>query len=75
MNMCVVGGSGKLEQYVISHALTRDDQTAAVCREERVTKRDHHRDQRSFVICSALSAIEQAGGISRDEPHPKGARI
>ena len=40
MKVCIVGSSGKLEQYLVQHALDRGHEVIGVCREESVGKLD-----------------------------------
>jgi hypothetical protein len=40
MRVCIVGASGKLGQYMVQHALDRDYDVVAVCREQSVEKLD-----------------------------------
>ena len=40
MKVCIVGASGKLGQYMVQHALDRDYEVVAVCREKSVSKLD-----------------------------------
>lgn len=44
MKVCVIGGSGKLGQYMIRHCLDRGYQVVAVCREQSVAKLNAVRD-------------------------------
>jgi len=38
MRICIVGASGKLGKYLVQHALDREHEVVAVCREESVGK-------------------------------------
>src|SRR6476660_8378089 len=38
MRICIVGASGKLGKYMVQHALDREHQVVAVCREQSVGK-------------------------------------
>jgi NAD(P)H-binding len=38
MRICIVGASGKLGKYLVQHALDREHQVVAVCREQSVGK-------------------------------------
>ncbi len=38
MRICIVGASGKLGKYLVQHALDREHQVVAVCREQSVDK-------------------------------------
>jgi NAD(P)-dependent dehydrogenase (short-subunit alcohol dehydrogenase family) len=38
MRVCIVGASGKLGQYMVQHALDRDYEVVALCREQSVGK-------------------------------------
>jgi len=40
MRVCIVGGSGKLGQYMVRHALDRSYEVVGVCREQSVGKLD-----------------------------------
>src|SRR6266571_4269948 len=40
MDVCIVGASGKLGQYMVAHALDRGYEVAGVCREQSVAKLD-----------------------------------
>jgi NAD(P)-dependent dehydrogenase (short-subunit alcohol dehydrogenase family) len=40
MRICIVGASGKLGKYMVQHALDREHQVVAVCREQSVSKLD-----------------------------------
>ncbi|MGA9533448.1 MAG: NAD(P)H-binding protein [Anaerolineales bacterium] len=40
MRVCIIGASGKLGKYLVQHALDRDYQVVAVCRERSVGKLD-----------------------------------
>ena len=40
MNVCIVGASGKLGQYMVHHALDRGYEVVGVCRERSVGKLD-----------------------------------
>ncbi len=43
--VCIVGASGKLGRYMVKHALDRDYEVVAVCREKSVHKLDDFKDQ------------------------------
>lgn len=49
MNICIVGASGKLGQYMITHALEGGDEVVGVCREKSVPKLDAFRDRITIV--------------------------
>jgi uncharacterized protein YbjT (DUF2867 family) len=38
MRICIVGASGKLGKYMVQHALDREHEVVAVCREQSVSK-------------------------------------
>ena len=38
MKVCIVGASGKLEKYMVQHALDRGYEVVGVCREQSVGK-------------------------------------
>ena len=40
MRICIVGASGKLGKYMVQHALDREHEVVAVCREQSVSKLD-----------------------------------
>jgi hypothetical protein len=40
MKVCIIGASGKLGKYMVQHALDRDYEVVAVCREHSVSKLD-----------------------------------
>lgn len=48
MKVCIVGGSGKLGNYMIQHALDREYEVVAVCRKKSVSKLDHFRGKISI---------------------------
>jgi NAD(P)-dependent dehydrogenase (short-subunit alcohol dehydrogenase family) len=48
-NVCIVGASGKLGQYMIQHALDRGYEITGVCRERSVGKLERFKDQISIV--------------------------
>ena len=43
MRVCIIGASGKLGRYMVSHALARDYEVVGVCREQSVGKLDAYR--------------------------------
>lgn len=47
--VCIVGASGKLGRYMVEHALARDYEVVAVCRERSVSKLDAYRDRIAIV--------------------------
>jgi hypothetical protein len=47
--VCIVGASGKLGQYLVRHALARDQEVVAVCREQSVPKLDIFKGQIEVV--------------------------
>ena len=49
MRVCIVGASGKLGRYMVSHALARDYEVVGVCREQSVGKLDAHRRRIEIV--------------------------
>jgi NAD(P)H-binding len=49
VKVCIVGASGKLGQYMVQHALDRDDEVVGVCREESVGKLDSFKDRITVV--------------------------
>ena len=49
MRICIVGASGKLGKYMVQHALDRDDEVVAVCREQSVGKLAEFEDRISIV--------------------------
>ena len=48
-NVCIVGASGKLGQYMVGHALDRDYQVVGVCREQSVGKLDTFKGRITLV--------------------------
>ena len=49
MRVCIVGASGKLGRYMVSHALARDYEVVGVCREQSVGKLDAYRGRIEIV--------------------------
>ena len=49
MRICIVGASGKLGRYMVSHALARDYEVVGVCREQSVGKLEAHRGRIEIV--------------------------
>jgi hypothetical protein len=49
MKVCIVGASGKLEQYMVQHALDRKYEVVGVCREESVAKLDAFKGRITIV--------------------------
>jgi NAD(P)-dependent dehydrogenase (short-subunit alcohol dehydrogenase family) len=49
MRVCIVGASGKLGQYMVQHALDRDYDVVAVCREQSVEKLDAFKGRITLV--------------------------
>jgi hypothetical protein len=47
--VCIVGASGKLGHYMVSHAPDRGYEDAGVCREERVGKLERFKDRITVV--------------------------
>lgn len=60
--VCIIGGSGKLGQYMIQHSLHRGYQVVAVCRPESVAKLAHFGDKISVMAgrTDDRQVIEQA---------------
>jgi hypothetical protein len=49
MKICIIGASGKLGKYMVQHALDRDYEVVAVCREQSVGKLDEFRGRITVV--------------------------
>jgi NAD(P)-dependent dehydrogenase (short-subunit alcohol dehydrogenase family) len=49
MRICIVGASGKLGQYMVQHALDREHEVVAVCREQSVSKLDEFEGRISIL--------------------------
>jgi hypothetical protein len=49
MKVCVVGASGKLGKYLVQHALARDYEVVAVCRERSVRKLDEFKGRVTVI--------------------------
>jgi NAD(P)-dependent dehydrogenase (short-subunit alcohol dehydrogenase family) len=49
MRICIVGASGKLGKYMVQHALDRDHEVVAVCREQSVSKLDEFEGRISIL--------------------------
>jgi hypothetical protein len=49
MKVCIIGASGKLGRYMIQHALDRDYEVVAVCREKSVDKLKNYSDRIRIV--------------------------
>ena len=49
MRVCIVGASGKLGSYMVEHALDREHEVVAVCREQSVGKLDEFEGRISIV--------------------------
>jgi uncharacterized protein YbjT (DUF2867 family) len=49
MKVCIVGASGKLGQYMVQHALDRQYEVVAVCREQSVEKLDRFKGRIAVV--------------------------
>ena len=47
--VCIVGASGKLGRYMVSHALERGYQVVGVCREESVHKLDEFKGRITVI--------------------------
>jgi hypothetical protein len=56
-NVCIIGASGKLGQYMVGHALDRGYEVIGVCREQSVGKLDPFKD-RIMVIPGATNDRE-----------------
>jgi len=49
MRICIVGASGKLGKYMVQHALDREHEVVAVCREQSVSKLDEFEGRISIL--------------------------
>ena len=49
MRICIVGASGKLGKYMVQHALDREHEVVAVCREQSVGKLEEFEGRISIV--------------------------
>jgi uncharacterized protein YbjT (DUF2867 family) len=49
MNVCIVGASGKLGQYMVQDALDRGYEVVGVCREQSVPKLDRFKGRISVI--------------------------
>ena len=49
MRICIVGASGKLGKYMVQHALDREHEVVAVCREKSVGKLDQFEGRITIV--------------------------
>ena len=49
MRICIVGASGKLGKYMVQHALDREHEVVAVCREQSVGKLDEFEGRISIL--------------------------
>ncbi len=49
MQVCIVGASGKLGQYMVQHCLDKGFKVVGVCRKQSVAKLDRFKDQISIV--------------------------
>jgi NAD(P)-dependent dehydrogenase (short-subunit alcohol dehydrogenase family) len=49
MRVCIVGASGKLGKYMVQHALDRDYEVVAVCRQNSVAKLEAFKERISVV--------------------------
>jgi len=49
MKVCIIGASGKLGRYMLQHALARNHQITAVCREKSVPKLDAYKDRITII--------------------------
>ena len=49
MRICIVGASGKLGKYMVQHALDREHEVVAVCREQSVSKLNEFEGRISIV--------------------------
>ncbi len=49
MKVCIVGGSGKLGQYMVQHALDRGYEVVGVCRPESVAKLDRFKGRIAII--------------------------
>jgi hypothetical protein len=49
MKVCIVGASGKLGRYMVQHALDRDYEVVAVCRDESVSKLDMYKGRITII--------------------------
>jgi len=47
--VCIIGASGKLGQYMVSHSLERGYEVVGVCRERSVKKLDKFKDQITII--------------------------
>jgi hypothetical protein len=62
MKVCIIGASGKLGQYMITHALERGYEVIGVCREESVSKIAHLSDRITIIpgMTNDRAVIERA---------------
>ncbi|HEX5618297.1 MAG TPA: NAD(P)H-binding protein [Solirubrobacteraceae bacterium] len=49
MRICIVGASGKLGKYMVQHALDREHEVVAVCRQQSVSKLDEFEGRISIL--------------------------
>jgi NAD(P)-dependent dehydrogenase (short-subunit alcohol dehydrogenase family) len=62
MKVCIVGASGKLGRYMVRHALDRDYEVVAVCREQSMAKLDAFKKRITIVpgATDDVDVIERA---------------
>lgn len=49
MKVCIIGASGKLGKYMVQHALDRDYEVVAVCRQKSVGKLDEYKGRITII--------------------------